>query len=161
MTVKNILSSRTSHFSWLICEMQQCPAVNGGGKIGLVGLFPVDKKILVSGERRAVNLSLRWFNSTFKLSGGNSYYLTLARGSAYIFTFLSQLNANFEIAWYKIEFKIHSAHLSQRESKPDSRSRLCSMKQSNLVVKLVLSNVLCSTWVILDCLTIFTDNAAN
>lgn len=71
---------------------------NGGGKTELVCSFPKEMKILVSGQRRAVSISLRWFNSTFKLSCGNWYYLTLSRHSAYIFTFISQLKANFEVA---------------------------------------------------------------
>lgn len=82
---------------------------NGNGKARLVYLFPMEMKILVSGQRRAVSISLKWFNSTFKLSCGNWYYLTFSRQSVYIFAFISQLKANWNCP-VQIEIKIHFAY---------------------------------------------------
>lgn len=103
--------------------------------------FPMEMNILVSCQRKAINISSRRFNSTFKLSDGNWCYLTLSRGSVSTFTFISQLKANFEIAQYR-ENEIHSAYLSLRKSEPDSRSCLFSIRQSNSFIKLV-NNVPC------------------
>lgn len=127
--------------------------------------FLMEMNILVSCQRRAINISSIWFNSTFKLSDGNWCHLTLSRGSVYTFTFISQLKANFEIAQYR-ENKIHSAYLSLRKSEPDSRILLFSIRQSNSFIKLV-NSVPCmhmqttGTWVIVNWLTIFTDNTVN
>lgn len=124
--------------------------------------FPMEMNILVSCQRKAINISSRRFNSTFKLSDGNWCYLTLSRGSVYTFTFISQLKANFEIAQYR-ENEIHSAYLSPRKSEPDSRSCLFSIRQSNSFIKLV-NNVpccICKRQAPVNWLTIFTDNTVN
>ena len=98
---------------------------NGNGKARLVYLFPMEMKILVSGQRRAVSISLKWFNSTFKLSCGNWYYLTFSRQSVYIFAFISQLKANWNCP-VQIEIKIHFAYrLGKKATGWQKQALLC------------------------------------
>lgn len=76
---------------------------NGGGKADLVCPSFVsyeNEKFGFLSQRRAINISLRWFNY-FKLSDGYWHYLTLARGSVNIFISISLPKANFEIVPYK------------------------------------------------------------